>query len=45
MGTPLSPGHQHARAVRIVAKEILKDLWIEARNLYHPEEKAVDAQV
>jgi hypothetical protein len=44
-GTPLSPGHQHARAVRIVAKEILKDLWIEARNLYHPEEKAVDAQV
>jgi hypothetical protein len=44
-GTPLSPGHQHARAVRIVAKEILKDLWIEARSLYYPEEKAVDAQV
>lgn len=33
-GTPLSDGHKHARAVRIVAKEILKDLWIEARDLY-----------
>lgn len=30
-GTPLSAGHQHARALRIVAKEILKDIWIEAR--------------
>lgn len=35
-GSPLSDGHQHARAVRIVAKEILKDLWIEARGLYMP---------
>lgn len=33
-GSPLSDGHKHARAVRIVAKEILKDLWIEARDLY-----------
>lgn len=33
-GTPLSDGHKHARAVRIVAKEILKDLWIEARSIY-----------
>ena len=31
-GTPLSPGHQHARALRGVAKEVLKDMWIEARN-------------
>nr|WP_159080849.1 Hint domain-containing protein [Nocardia suismassiliense] len=30
-GSSLSDGHKHARAVRIVAKEILKDLWIEAR--------------
>lgn len=30
-GSPLSAGHQHARALRIVAKEILKDIWLEAR--------------
>lgn len=35
-GTPLSAGHQNARAIRIVAKEMLKDLWIEARELHHP---------
>lgn len=39
-GTPLSPGHQHARALRIVSKEILRDLWIEARGIYEYEEKA-----
>jgi len=33
-GSPLSLGHQNARAHRIVAKEILKDLWLEARSLY-----------
>lgn len=33
-GTPLSDGHKHARAVRLVAKAILRDLWIEARDLY-----------
>lgn len=33
-GSPLSPGHQHARAVRLIAKEILKDLWIASRDLY-----------
>lgn len=37
-GTPLSPGHQNARAHRLVAKEILKDLWIDARDLYHAQE-------
>jgi hypothetical protein len=36
-GSPLSDGHKHARAVRITAKEILKDLWIEARDLYETE--------
>lgn len=36
-GTPLSLGHQHARAVRKVAKEILKDLWIEARAVHAKE--------
>jgi len=31
-GSPLSPGHQHARALRAVAKEILRGLWLEART-------------
>lgn len=30
-GSPLSLGHQHARALRLVAKEILRDIWLEAR--------------
>lgn len=33
-GTPLSAGHQHARALRLVAKEILRDLWIEAKTIH-----------
>jgi len=33
-GSPLSDGHKHARAVRIVAKTILRDLWIDARTLH-----------
>lgn len=36
-GSPLSDGHKHARAIRITAKEILKDLWISARDLYDDE--------
>lgn len=40
-GTPLSDGHKHARAVRLTAKEILKDLWIEAQGLRHDEPQAV----
>lgn len=35
VGTPWSKGHQHADALRIVSKEILKDLWIESRRLYN----------
>jgi hypothetical protein len=31
-GSPLSDGHKHARALRIVAKQILKDLWRGARG-------------
>lgn len=27
-GSPWSPGHQHAHALRIVGKEILRDLWM-----------------
>lgn len=33
-GTALSAGHQHARAVRLVCKAILRDLWREARRLH-----------
>lgn len=32
-GSPLSAGHQHARALRLVSKAILRDLWVEARRL------------
>lgn len=31
-GSPLSAGHQHARAMRLVMKAILLDLWREARR-------------
>lgn len=27
-GTPWNPGHQHAHALRIVGKELLRDLWL-----------------
>lgn len=33
-GSPLSLGHQHSRALRRVSKEILKDLWLIARDHY-----------
>lgn len=35
--TPLSDAHKHARALRIVSKTILRDMWIEARALYETE--------
>jgi hypothetical protein len=38
-GTPWRDGHRHADALRIVAKEVLKDLWREAKRLH--EEAAV----
>ena len=37
-GSDLSDGHKHARAIRIVAKEILKDMWRESKALYEGEE-------
>lgn len=33
-GSPLSLGHQHARALRLVMKALLKDLWIQARAIH-----------
>lgn len=32
-GEPLTPGHQHNRALRLVMKAVLKDLWLEARRV------------
>lgn len=40
-GTPLSAGHQHARAMRLVMKELLKDLWIQARAIHLEAEGAL----
>ena len=33
-GSPLSLGHQHARAMRMVSKTVLRDLWREAKRLH-----------
>lgn len=33
-GSPLTLGHQFARALRRTSKEILKDLWLEARMVH-----------
>lgn len=40
-GSPLSDGHKNARALRLVAKEILKDIWIEARRATSDAEPVV----
>jgi len=34
VGSPLSAGHQHARAMRAIAKAVLKDLWTEAKRIH-----------
>ncbi|WP_367582196.1 hypothetical protein [Tsukamurella tyrosinosolvens] len=33
-GTPRSDGHNHAMAIRLVAKEILRDLWVASKDIY-----------
>lgn len=33
-GTPWAKGHQHADALRIVGKEILRDMWLEAKRIH-----------
>jgi hypothetical protein len=33
-GSPLSAGHQHARAMRLVMKAVLRDLWAEAKRIH-----------
>lgn len=37
-GSPLTPAHQHARALRLIAKEVLKDIFVEARAWHETEE-------
>lgn len=37
-GEPLKPGHAQARALRKVAKEVLKDLWLESRKMHEEKE-------
>jgi hypothetical protein len=37
-GCDITDKHKHQRAVRLAAKEILKDLWIAARQLHTPED-------
>jgi hypothetical protein len=39
-GSPLSAGHQHARALRLVSKAVLKDMWLEARAIHTKESAA-----
>lgn len=36
-GTPLSAGHQHARALRAISKELLRDLWLEAKAVHEAD--------
>lgn len=37
VGSELSAGHQHTRALRAVAKEVLRDLWREAKRIHESE--------
>jgi hypothetical protein len=37
-GSPWSNAHRHADALRIVGKEILRDLWLEAKRLHEETE-------
>lgn len=34
IGSPISDGHRHARALRAVAKKVLQDLWRESRRMH-----------
>lgn len=39
VGSPLSAAHQHARALRRMSKEILKDLWLASQD-WHAKQEA-----
>jgi hypothetical protein len=36
-GSPLSAAHQHARALRAVSKELLRELWVASKELHGPD--------
>lgn len=38
VGEPWRPGHRHADALRVVGKEVLKDMWLEARRIHQERE-------
>lgn len=38
-GTPWRDGHKHAGAIRLVMREILRDLWTEARSYYELQQE------
>ncbi len=44
IGSPLSNGHKHARALRAVSKAILKDLFNESKLLAR-DQKVIDTQI
>lgn len=39
-GSPWSDAHRHADALRITGKEILRDLWLEAKRIHETEKSA-----
>lgn len=43
IGSALSDGHKHARALRLVSKEILKGLWKEAKRLHEDNPQTPEA--
>lgn len=43
VGSPLNDGHAHARGLRAVAKEVLKDLWVESKRLHEGVAEPLDA--
>jgi hypothetical protein len=44
-GSALSDGHKHARALRLVSKTILRDLWREAKRLHELPPAAIRAAI
>jgi hypothetical protein len=43
--SPLSDGHKHARALRLVAKEVLRDLWLAAGDQASSETQALPVAI
>lgn len=39
VGSPLSDGHKHARAMRAVSKAVLKELWRESKRLHEEADR------